>query len=174
MTGRKITGIPVDSYGIRTLYRSQGKTQAEIGELTGYTRESIGRALKRGRMERLMLERIAWVLSITPDRLIAKEGKKNMNEIEVKNNQLIISEEMNKVFSEYQERKNQVEAFRVQLLDAMKKNGIKKFENEHVQIIYKEPSTSRRVNVHALKEDGMYEMYTTESKVSESVTIKFK
>ncbi len=97
-----------------------------------------------------------------------------MNDIEVKNNQLIISEEMNKVFSEYQERKNQVEAFRVQLLDAMKKNGIKKFENEYVQIVYKEPSTSRRVNVQALKEDGMYEMYTTESKVSESVMIKFK
>ncbi len=97
-----------------------------------------------------------------------------MNDIEVKNNQLIISEEMNKVFSEYQERKNQIDAFRVQLLDAMKKNGIKKFENEYVQIVYKEPSTSRRVNVQALKEDGMYEMYTTESKVSESVMIKFK
>lgn len=70
MTGRKITGIPIRANDIRSLYRSQGLTQAEIGERIGYTRESIGRALKRGRMERHMLERIAWVLAVMPERFI--------------------------------------------------------------------------------------------------------
>lgn len=95
-------------------------------------------------------------------------------EIEVRNNQIVISEEMNRVFDEYQAYKNKVEAFRVQLLDAMKKNGIKKFENEKIQVVYKGESKSKRLNTNALKEDGLYEMYLTEVPVSESITIKFK
>lgn len=95
-------------------------------------------------------------------------------EIEVRNNQIVISEEMNRIFDEYQAYKNKVEAFRVQLLDAMKKNGITKFENEKIQVVYKHESKSKRLNTTALKEDGLYDMYLTEVPVSESVTIKFK
>lgn len=97
-----------------------------------------------------------------------------MEEIEVRNNQLVISEEMNQVFDEYQAYKNKVDAFRVQLMDAMKKYGIKKFENEKIQVVYKGESKSKRLNTNALKEDGLYDMYLTEVPVSESVTIKFK
>lgn len=68
------------------------------------------------------------------------------------------------------------EKLKTGLLDLMKANGVKKFENDLIRLTYKEPTTRVSIDSKRLKEERpeVYENYKKESEVKESVLIKIK
>ena len=74
----------------------------------------------------------------------------------------------------YQYVQDQYETFKYKLLQAMKENGIKKWENDYFTATVKEESLQKRVDNDRMKEDGIYEKYLKLVPVKESLTIRFK
>lgn len=68
------------------------------------------------------------------------------------------------------------EKLKTGLLELMKTNGVKKFENEFIRLTYKEPTTRTSIDGRKLKEEmpEVYENYKKESEVKESIIIKIK
>lgn len=62
------------------------------------------------------------------------------------------------------------------LLELMKANGVKKFENEFIRLTYKEPTTRTSLDSKKLKEEmpDVFRIYQKESEVKESILIKIK
>lgn len=98
-------------------------------------------------------------------------------------NNLIVQEEVNALFSpsdidllikfEEIEAKAKVlkETKTKALLEIMKKYNIKSFKNDDLSITYVEPSVRKVVDTQRLKEEGLYEIYSKETPVKESVRI---
>lgn len=77
------------------------------------------------------------------------------------------------------EKKNldaEFEKLKTGLLELMKTNGVKKFENEFIRLTYKEPTARTSIDSKKLKEEmpEVYEIYKKESEVKESILIKIK
>lgn len=66
----------------------------------------------------------------------------------------------------------QIKIFRNQLINAMKKHGIKSFKNNYVEVTYIEPTTSTTVDTDKLKDAGLYDEFSKEYTKKESVRIK--
>lgn len=68
------------------------------------------------------------------------------------------------------------EKLKTGLLELMKANGVKKFENDFIRLTYKEPTTRVSIDSKRLKEEQpeIYENYKKESEVKESILIKIK
>ena len=59
-------------------------------------------------------------------------------------------------------------------LEYMKSNGIKSFDGDLFKITYVEPTTKKTVDTAKLKEDGLYDQYTKDTDVKESVRITWR
>lgn len=59
-------------------------------------------------------------------------------------------------------------------LEYMKANGIKSFDGDLFKITYVEPTTKKTVDTAKLKEDGLYDQYTKDTDVKESVRITWR
>lgn len=103
-------------------------------------------------------------------------------EITVKDGQIQLGEEAQKVLAEARRlslrmKKNeiQMELFRQALKDAMKENGIAKFENESLTATYTPEHTTTRFDTKAFKNDHpkTYAKYAKESQVKDSVRVTF-
>jgi regulator of replication initiation timing len=68
------------------------------------------------------------------------------------------------------------EKLKTGLLDLMKANGVKKFENDFIRLTYKEPTTRTSLDSKKLKEEmpDVFDKYKKESEVKESILIKIK
>lgn len=62
------------------------------------------------------------------------------------------------------------------LLELMKANGVKKFENDFIRLTYKEPTTRTSIDSKKLKEEmpDVFDKFKRESEVKESILIKIK
>ncbi len=70
--------------------------------------------------------------------------------------------------------KLQEDQFKKELMEAMEKNSIKRFENDLVTITYTGPSKRATVDTAKLKEQGLYEAFKKESDVKASVKVIYK
>ena len=101
-----------------------------------------------------------------------------MELVKVENGQIVIAQEVEDRLKAFQIEKTRMDMLEKRmkdaLLNAMVENGIKSYESDNVRITYKASTTRKTVDTQALKEDGLYEMYTKESPVKESVQITWK
>ena len=85
-----------------------------------------------------------------------------------------------KDLAEIIQQKKKLEAeekeLKVDLMEAMKKFNIKKFENDDLSVVYKAPTTRTSVDSKKLKTElpEIHAKYTKTSNVSESITVKIK
>lgn len=100
-----------------------------------------------------------------------------MNDIVEVQNQLLaeqFTDEVLDMYYQYEALKEQKEIFEFKLKQFCEEHGIKSVDNEYFRITYVPKHTSKRVDTEALKEDGLYEKYTMETDVKESVRVKIK
>ena len=85
-------------------------------------------------------------------------------------NMLIVKER------EAKKAKEEYEALKAELLQAMEKNNVIKIENDVLLINYIAPTESERLDTKALKENcpELYDEFVTFTKVKSSVRIKVK
>lgn len=88
--------------------------------------------------------------------------------------QLKIEETTKALAAETNNMRMRVDEIRGQILKAMADNNVLKYETDDLSISYIAPSTKKIVDTAKLKADGIYDSYTKESKVSESVRITMK
>lgn len=98
----------------------------------------------------------------------------------------LIKSEMNEILTaddlqtfallkEYETKWSVIKSAKEQMLkNYMKANGIKQFDSDVVRITYIEPSVRKTVDTKKLKEEGLYDFYTKESPVKDSVRIELK
>lgn len=90
----------------------------------------------------------------------------------------IYTPEETKLIKQFYEMKAQVEILekekRKELANIMRENGIDWIENDDFRVSYVGPSVKKIVDTQKLKDDGIYDIYTKESNVSESVRITVK
>ena len=67
-----------------------------------------------------------------------------------------------------------VKQVRQAIMNAMEQNGIKKFENDDVEITYVAATTKKGVDTKALKEQGIYDLFVKETPVKASVRVTYK
>lgn len=103
-----------------------------------------------------------------------------MNELVVKDNQIIVPEEAIKQLRKLEEKRLEAEmamkSFKTDLLDLMEQNGIKEgFEVNGLKVVYKKPSQRTTLDSKKIKEDlpDIYEKYSRTSDVSSSVSLEF-
>lgn len=98
--------------------------------------------------------------------------------IKINNNAIQIQQDFIEQYKAFQETKAimemQEKELKAQLLERMEELGIKSFECDGLKITYKNPSTRKVVDTNALKEQGLYDMFTKESDVKASVQITIK
>ena len=104
--------------------------------------------------------------------------------IKIENNNIVASDELKELFKQQKEIEAQqkkverdISKFKSELIEAMKENGIDKAEiymndDESVFLTYIAPTTRTSVDTQKLKDDGLYDIYTKESPVKESLRIK--
>lgn len=104
-----------------------------------------------------------------------------MELVKFENNQLLATEEGMKRLESMRQLdlvKRQLaiaeKEFKKELLKVMEENGIKKFDNDILSVTYVAPTTREKVDTQALKDQGLYDAFTTETKVSASVRISYK
>lgn len=102
-------------------------------------------------------------------------------EIEVVNNEIVLSAEAKKYLKKMQKlelKKSEIDmemkALRQQWLEAMEANGIKKFESNIVTVTYIPGTTKKTVDTEKLKEQGLYEAFVKETVTKPSVRMSFK
>lgn len=58
--------------------------------------------------------------------------------------------------------------------ELFKKNNIKSFKNEYIEITYVEPTKRKTIDTDLLKQAGLYDSFTKETDVKESLRIKLR
>ena len=58
--------------------------------------------------------------------------------------------------------------------EIFKRNGIKSFKNDYINITYVAPTIRKSVDTKALKEAGLYDLYSKETPIDEQIRIKLK
>lgn len=101
-----------------------------------------------------------------------------MELVKFENNALSVAEETLQKISALNEAKIELDFLmdrvKKELLEVMRDNGIKKFENEYFSATYVAPTTQKRVDTNALKEQGLYESFLKEIEVKETLKVSFK
>lgn len=104
-----------------------------------------------------------------------------MNELEVKEKfELLLPKkdiEFLKKFDEDEKRAKVLKDFiKKKGYEFLESNGLLEegYEQDGVKLSYKKPFTKKVVDTQALKDEGLYELYTKDSEVSGSVSISFK
>ena len=65
-------------------------------------------------------------------------------------------------------------AVRQAIMQAMEQSGVKRFENDDVEITYIDATTRNTVDTKALKEQGLYESFLKQTPVKASVRVAYK
>ena len=98
--------------------------------------------------------------------------------VQVLDNQILINEEIIKELKEFEILKTQMDLkekeIKQAILQAMEEHNIKSFENDDIKITYIAETTRKSVDTARLKEEGLYELYTTSSNVKASVRLSYK
>lgn len=101
-----------------------------------------------------------------------------MELITVENNQIAIANElltkMKLLHEEAMKLQVEEDKLKQALLEAMENNNIKKIDNEVFSVSYTAPYVSKRVDTKKLKEEGVYEYYSKETKVKASIELSYK
>lgn len=101
-----------------------------------------------------------------------------MELIKYENNQITVANELLSKMKMLHDTKVALEVeegrLKQDLLEAMKQYDIKSIENEVFKAVYKAPTTRKSVDTQALKDQGIYDQFTKESTVKESVTLTYK
>lgn len=105
----------------------------------------------------------------------------------LKESKLALRDEFNALFSpedvellvKFDELEKRVKTMKNEKNEALKKfiidNDLKDgFENNRIKITYIKPSKKNVVDTKKMKEEGVYELYTRETNVSDSVRISIK
>ena len=113
------------------------------------------------------------VYDITKEEI--EELKKN--ELVSKQNELVskvFTDEVYDLYEQLEALKEQKEMFEHRLKKLFADNGIKKFENDYLSITFTPEHTTKRVDTDLLKKAGLYDEFSKESKVAESIRVRFK
>lgn len=101
-----------------------------------------------------------------------------MELVTVKDNQLEIAQAVISELKAFEVEKARIEIkekeLKKALLSAMEEHNIKKFENDDIRIIYVAETVRKSVDSDKLKEQGLYDSFTKESKVKASVRLEIK
>lgn len=101
-----------------------------------------------------------------------------MKLIKIENNELILNEEVSEKLKRLYEFKADfdilMDALKNEMLEVMKSSNIKSFENDLIKVIYKAPSVRKTVDTQELKNQGLYDSFTKETKVKASVSVSYK
>lgn len=109
-----------------------------------------------------------------------RRGELYQHGLAVDPNELAQLVEVEALIKSYEEQKKQAEAkaqeLRAAIMEAMEKNGVKKFENDRIAITYVEPTTRTGIDTRKLKKDlpHIVETYTTTTNVKASLRITLK
>lgn len=100
----------------------------------------------------------------------------NINEDVMLSKTLQVCKAIETLENEKKQLDAEFEKLKTGLLELMKANGVKKFENEFIRLTYKEPTIRISLDSKKLKEEmpDVFENYKKESKVKESILIKIK
>lgn len=104
-----------------------------------------------------------------------------MNELELKEKfDLMLPEEdieFLKKFDEYEKRAKVIkDAIKTKGYEFLESNGLLEegYRQNGIKLTYKKPFTKKVVDTKALKEEGLYELYTKDSEVSGSVQVSIE
>mgnify|MGYP000009354495 CR=1 FL=1 len=101
-----------------------------------------------------------------------------MELVKVQDGHITVAEEVMKKLHDFQVKKAEMDLqekeIKQAMLKAMEDNDIKSFENDFVKITYKAPTTQKRVDTEALKEQDLYDMFLKETPVKSSVMLTWK
>lgn len=101
-----------------------------------------------------------------------------MELVKVENGQIVIAQEVEDRLKAFQIEKARMDMLEKRIkeamLNAMKENNVKSFENDNVRITYKNATTRKTVDTQALKDEGLFDLYCKETPVKESVQITWK
>lgn len=83
--------------------------------------------------------------------------------------------EVLKQFEEFKVRANVIIKEKTDILkEFFRINGIDRFENDDLKIVYVKPTKRKQIDTDALKQQGLYESYLKEVEVSDSIRISCK
>ena len=98
----------------------------------------------------------------------------NEQTTELLTNAGVLDKEVYEIIDSMLYYQDQFEIFRGKLEDAMRENGIKKWDNDYFTATVKEDYLQKRVDTERLKKDGLYENYLKLVPTKGSLSIKFK
>lgn len=88
----------------------------------------------------------------------------------------LIPDEILEKYYQMQALQEQIETWQFQIKDKVKeifkKYNIKSFKNDYIELTYVAPTTRKSVDTQKLKDAGIYEEFTNESEVKESLRVK--
>ncbi len=98
--------------------------------------------------------------------------------VQVRSGKIEIAENAMRKLHQFQNAKKEIDKtekeIKQALLKAMRENGIKSFENDYLKATYIEPTTRTVVDTKALERSGLYDIYSKETEVKDSVRLKYK
>ena len=101
-----------------------------------------------------------------------------MELVKVENGSIVLSEVVEEKLRAFQVEKLRMEMLEKQIkeamLNAMKENGVKSYESDNVKITYKDAYIRKSVDTQALKDEGLFDLYSKETLVKESVQITWR
>lgn len=117
------------------------------------------------------------VYDITKDDLDKLKEEKEKNELVAKQNEMIaklLNDDVYAIYEQFERFKSEKERFETKLKKIFEANGIKSFKNDYFSITYIPAHTSKRVDTELLKKSGLYDEFTKDSDVKESLRVKFR
>lgn len=100
----------------------------------------------------------------------------NINEDVMLSKTLQVCQAIEQLENEKKKLDAEFDKLKTGLLELMKANGVKKFENDFIRLTYKEPTIRTSLDSKKLKEEmpDVFDKYKKESEVKESILIKIK
>lgn len=98
----------------------------------------------------------------------------NEQTTELLTNAGVLDKEVYEIIDSMLYYQDQFETFKHKLEEAMRENGIKKWDNDYFTATVKEDYLQKRVDTERLKKDGLYENYLKLVPTKGSLSIKFK
>ena len=128
-------------------------------------------------MKNLINNETGEVYDITKEDLDKLKEEKEKNELVAKQNEMIaklLNDDVYAIYEQFERFKSEKERFETRLKKVFEDNGIKSFKNDYFSITYIPAHTSKRVDAELLKKSGLYDEFTKESDVKESLRVKFR
>ena len=97
--------------------------------------------------------------------------------VEQQNNKLIadmFTDQVDEMYAQYEYWKQQKELFEHKLLHVCAANGIRSVDNDYFRITHVPEHTAKKVDTELMKKAGIYDAFTKEVPVKESIRVKIK